>query len=300
MNGYPFPIVDVDTVKDLLLEVAPDWSEFLDTLESSGGRLEFREELGEAVSRLNIGNYPRLYENEAAAGHMMGVAMLGAEGLSELDAAMASASPTERGAMLREIGTELEEVFIAFDLNVSADTKASANAAFNALSPDEQVEAVKFAQRVLMVLLAVLHQQLSIMVHGEKLSALISRAKLGDDAAFLKAIQIDKRILSQIPYFDDRFQRAHMRGERPFITAVSRKLEAPPYAGRIEHKKLWLAFSLLDGVGLLDACDGNALLDLLHEVGVVDDQRPIYDVKNLHKLKARYRAFQALQAVSTP
>lgn len=47
---------------------------------------------------------------------------------------------------------------------------------------------------------AIFYEQLSIMVHGEKLTALVARAKTGDDVGFLKAIQIDKRILSKIEY----------------------------------------------------------------------------------------------------
>lgn len=56
----------------------------------------------------------------------------------------------------------------------------------------------------------------------------------------------------------------------------------------------------LDGASLLDAYSGDALLDLCIEIGAIDDSAPVDDVKNLLKIKQRFRAFQKGSGVSTP
>lgn len=300
MYGRPLPLIDLGTAKNLLREVALHWTEFLERLEDSGGRLAFRPEFADAISNLRIESYPLLYENEPSAGDRMAKAMLGADGAREFDTALSTATPEERGAALQELGVDIDAFGVAFDFDATDEQRAQSAAAFTALTPHQQTESVQLMRHMFAGVLVTFHQQLSIMVHGEKLTALVARAKAGDDDAFLKAIQIDKRILTKVPHFEARFMRAQLQDERQFRTAVARKLEAPPYVGKITHKKLWLAFAFLESVGLLESCDGNDLLDMLQEVGVIDDERPIDDVKNLLKLKARYREFQAREGMSTP
>lgn len=300
MAGTSQPLIDLGTARILLTETAPYWAEFLEYLEDSGGRLSFRPEFADAITNLRIEDYPLLYENEAYAGKLMVRAVMGPDGARNFDAAMATATPEERGAALKALGEDLEAVANIFDFDVPEDKKAEAKLAFEALSPEVQTATSQFMRHMFAGVLVTFHQQLSIMVHGEKLTALVAQAKAGRDEAFLKAIQIDKRILTKLPHFEARFIRAQLQDERQFRTAIARKLEAPPYVGKIVHKKLWLAFSLLEGLGLLDSCDGNSLLDMLQEVGVIDDERPIEDVKSLLKLKARYREFQVRGGMSTP
>jgi hypothetical protein len=90
-----------------------------------------------------------------------------------------------------------------------------------------------------MSFLASFHQMLSVMVHGEKLTTLVARAKVGDDNALVKAVQIDKRILAGIPHVRERFERASAEGERDFLDALSYRLQCAPYRGKIRHKPLW-------------------------------------------------------------
>ena len=286
--------------KRLLRMAVPQWAEVLQHLEECGGRLEFRSVLPEVISRLKIESYPKLYESELSAGKLLAIALLGAEGAREADKELVAATPEARGEAFLQFGDLLASLEPAFDFDMDDEAKAEQLKAFEALSPEEQQESMKIIQHLLMAFLAIFFEQLSIMVHGEKLTALVARAKEGNDDAFLKAIQIDKRILSRVDHFDARFQRAHMEGERSFITKVSRKLEAPPYAGRLKHKKLWMSFALLDWLRLLDDYSGDELLDLCIEVGAIDDEQPIEDVKNLLKLRARYREFQQRGGKSTP
>lgn len=231
-----FPLVDHRTAKGLLVQAVPQWAELLSHLETTGGRLEFNETVPDAISGLKISEYPRLYENEHAAGNLMARAMLGADGAAELDRELRQATPEARGEALIEIREALRSLEPAFDLAVSAEAKAAQIEAFQALPFDEQQSQIRVLQRMFMGILATFYEQLSIMVHGEKLSSLVRRAKTGDDDAFLKAIQIDSRILAKIACFDDRYQRARMTGDDGFITRVSNKLKAPPIPGALSTR----------------------------------------------------------------
>ena len=199
-----------------------------------------------------------------------------------------------------DLASELAGLDAAFDFDKSPEERVEEQAAFDALPEEERDKRIKFTQHLLMSVLALFFETLSVMVHGERLSALVARAKSGDEQAFLKAIQIDNRILTKLEFFERRFQRAHTDGNPRFAKAIARKQEAPPYVGKLTHKKLWLAFALLESMGLLESYGGNALLDLCIETGVIDEANPIEDVKNLLKLKARYRAFQKQVGKSTP
>ena len=300
MNGPALPFIDTETAKDCLRLVVPQWQELLENIETQGGRFAFRPEFATTIANLKIESYPRLYEDEATIGVALGLAFLGQEGLKSYDAIVRQASPAERGQMVRKLFADLDDLQNAFDFDRTPEELEQARTEFDALSEDERQSGTQFAQWLLMGTFALFFQYLSIMVHGEKLTALVAQAKAGDNDAFLKAIQIDKGILSEIEYFKSRYRRAHMEDERAFITAVARKQEAPPYAGKLTHKKLWLSFAWLDSTGLLDSYTGNQLLDLCTEVGVIDGTASIEDVKNLLKLKSRYRAFQKRGGKSTP
>ncbi len=299
----PSPIeqlVDQPTAAELLRIVVPHWQGLLDDLESTGGRLAFRDEFSEVIERMKIDNYPQLYENPAAVGALLAVAFFGVDGAKAFDKEACGATPAQRGKAMLEFASNLDVLDAAFDFDKTPDNRAYEQAAFDALPAEERDKHIRFTQHLLMGIFALFFETLSVMVHGERLSALVARAKSGDEHAFLKAIQIDKRILTKLEFFERRFQRAHTDRNPRFAKAIARKQEAPPYVGKLTHKKLWLAFALLDSIGLLESYGGNALLDLCVETGVIDDASPVEDVKNLLKLKTRYRAFQKQGAKSTP
>jgi hypothetical protein len=294
-------LVDKPTALALLKILAPQLKEFLQLVRDNGGRMAWQDNFADFIARLNISVYPRLYEAEPATGVMLALAFCdGADEARELNDHLASLSPAERGAELLQMGPHLEALVDAMDFDPTQEKRAAIEVAAKSLSDSERQKSVEFVQRLFMGILALFHQFQSVMVHGERLTALVARAKAGDDKAFLKAIQIDKRILAKIDYFDQRWTRAHARDERAFIKSVARLLEAPSFVGRIKHKTVMLSLFLLDWMGLLDAYSDEELLDTLLSSGMVDDDQPIDDVKNLNKVRARYRKFKAQAGLSTP
>mgnify|MGYP006176442551 FL=1 len=244
------------------------------------------------IKNLNIGNYPGLYEDERAISAILLKAFLSNEQIEELNTELEACSSDERGQLLLEYIGNLGEGIDAIELPKTPAAQKFAEKQFLAMSDEERQDAVEFTQRFFMGMLAGFYQSLSIIVHGEKLTALVAQAKAGDDKAFAKAVQIDKRILLELPYFKHRFDAANSEGRRDFIELVMAHMSRPPYKGKIRHKALYLAFSLLDQLGVLDRMKHGELLNLCTQAGLDAHANRIDDVKNLSKRLAEYRAFQ--------
>lgn len=286
------PLIDQASAANFLRAVAPDWAWLLQHIESEDGYVRFPPLFSRWIANLKIENYPELYEEEARIGAMMLRAFLTPEEIRELDAELLSLSPEERAVFLLETIKDMEVAGDAIQLPKTPDEQKRAEAAFNALTKEEQKETTQFWQYFMMAFLASFHQSLSVMVHGEKLTSLVSQAKSGNDKAFAKAVQIDKRILFAIPYFKQRFADANIQGDRKFTEEVGAHLQRPPYKGKIRHKSLYLAFAFLDMAGLLGTMKHKELLDLCNEAGLDSHANRIDDVKNLSKRLAEFRAFQ--------
>ena len=228
-------------------------------------------------------------------------AFMSQEEILELNSRLADQTPLERGQTMRAWMDGLIEIDEAFNFPKTPAEERLAFAQFNALSQEDQAEAIRMAQYLWMAFLAGFFQNISVMVHGEKLTALVAQAKAGSDEAFCKAVQIDKRILTTIPYFKRRFERGTLEGDRNFTDALAYRLQCPPYKGKIRHKALWMTFAYLDLVGLLNSMPHQEILDLCDDAGVGGYANRIEDVKNLSKRLAEYRAFQRRSVgLSTP
>ena len=295
------PVVDIHAAKRFLSDLSPDLSWLLRQIESDDGHCRFPSQVTKAITNLKIESYPLLYESEAAIGLVLFMGFLSKKEIAELDRELSEASIEERGQFLQEFCQGLADGLEQIEIPKTPADEQRANEQFNALSSDEQAEAIKMGQHFWMSFLAGFFQMLSVMVHGEKLTALVAKAKNGDDDAFVKAVQIDKRILTTIPYFKQRFEGANLEGDRDFVDALTYRLQCAPYRGKIRHKSLWLAFSFLDMCGLLDALRHQELLDLLDEVGLGGYPNRIEDVKYLSKRLADFRRFRGYGlTLSTP
>lgn len=287
-----------------MLRVAvPEWEAFLGYLESAKGRLRFRVGLTRLIKNLRIENYPLLYEREQAMGVAIAKALTSDAELRELEAELRVATPEGRGKAMKELGEAASSLLEAIEIpddDPTPEQEADAHAAYEALPAEERAEVTRSMQLLLAGVFAVFYEQLALMVHGERMTSLVAQAKAGDDTAFAKAVQIDGRVLTEIPHFRERYARARLADETEFLSRVWRRQVAPPYKGRIEHKALYLMFAFLDSVGLLKSFTHRELLDLYDELGVAGKRRRIEDEKNMGKRLAEYRRFQKRRHVSTP
>jgi hypothetical protein len=127
---------------------------------------------------------------------------MGKEGFQDWNDEINQMSPEEQGDLLDSIVSESDQLDVSgfFPPELEEDRKASL-AQWETLAEDEKQEGTQRAQFFWCFAFAQFYNSLSVMIHGERLTSLVSRAIDGDQGAFCKAIQIDRSILSHHPYF---------------------------------------------------------------------------------------------------
>lgn len=282
----------------ILMGAIPDAEWVIRHLEKSDGWLQFPPLLVDTINNLKIDKYPLVYEDERLLAYFSLRIWLTDQEIREFAADVESSSLEERGKFLKEICDAVEPVLES--IPKTPDQIKAAQELFASLSEAEKLEAIKRSQAFYSVFFASFGQTFSMMMHGEKLTTLVARAKAGDDDAFCKAIRIDRRILTVIPYFREKYERAGHLGDIKFLDKVCAWTRAAPYKGRIRHKALWILFSILDQAGMLSNLSHREILDICDEVGVGGADNRIEDVGYLGKRLREYRKLQKIGIASTP
>lgn len=292
-------LLSLDSVVGTLRSSIPDAEWFLRHIESEHGWVRFPPYMANAITNLKIQNYPLLYASELAIVTMFLKGVMTDDEIRELSSEFESATPEERGEFLTEFITSFSDGIDKIEIPKTPDEQEAAKQRFLALSDEEQKEAVKICQHFFAFFFASFYQNLSVMMHGEKLTSLVLQATSGNDVAFAKAVQIDRRILTEYPYFRERFARAQMDGDSDFYDLISYRISVAPYRGKIRYKTLWLTLATLDGAGLLDVLKHREILDICEEIGIDGWNNRIQDVKYLSKRIHEYREFQKRGILST-
>ena len=296
------PLIDLDTTVTMLKSAAPDWEWMLKHIESKHGELRFPTELTDFIKRFNIANYPLFYQSEDSIAYAAMKGVLSDDGeIKQLCDDMNAATPGERGEVLRSINDGVEQALGEVEAYNCSLSKAELEAKYLSLNPQEKADACRSIQWLGISFLSMFHQVLSVMIHREKLTALVAKAKAGDDIAFVKAVQIDKRILTVDPYFESRFHSINTEGNENFRDKLAYRLRCAPYAGKVRHKSLWMSLAFLDMCGHLDTLKRREMLDVLDEAGVGGHENRIVEVKYLDKRIGEYKALQqGILRLSTP
>lgn len=295
MHGH----LDLKSTTTILRSFIPDAEWFLAQIESQQGRFKFPPYLSNIIVNLKLESYPLLYQNEGAIGAMMFRGFMTTEELKKLATDLEKATPEERGEFLLDFSNDLNQSLDHFEIPKTPAEQIEAQNRFNGFTPEQKEESVKISQHFFCSFFASFYQTLSIMVHGEKLTSLVAQAKAGNDEAFVKAVQIDKRILTTIPYFIDRYSRAHDEDNSNFYDQLSYRLQCPPYKGKIRHKTLWLTFSILDQLNLMDNLSHPQILKICDEAGVGGYENRIQSVKHLSNRLDDFRKFQKRGLITT-
>lgn len=298
--SLPSPILPLESVVECLRSGIQDAEWMIREIESQDGWFRFPSFITNVITNLRLESYPLLYISEGAIVGALLKGFMTSEELIQFNADAESATLEERGQFIEELGELATEFVDGFQFPKTPAQQETARKAFLALSPDEQREAIRISQHFFLFFLPSFHQYLSVMVHGEKLTSLVAQAQSGNDDAFVKAIQIDRRILTEMPYFKSRFGRAQDEADRDFSDKVAYRLKVPPYRGKIRHKSLWLAFAITEQAGWLDALSYRELLEICDEVGVGGYENRIQSEKHLGNRLREYREFQKRGIVTTP
>lgn len=276
------------------IQLTPQYTEMLRELQTGGGRIGFGSKLSAIQNR--FGEYVLMYDSEPKISRALLMALMGIQGYKEYEAGMAAASPGEQQAAIDEmskVDEEIaEELLAPFKLPETPEEEKAAQEAIDALPEEERAEMLQRGAFMYMFMFSSFFNTLSLMVHGAKLTSLVPRAIAGDDDDFLKAVQIDRMLLLQHPYFRDRKQKAQIDGEEGFLGKLSYRETNPPVQGKIRFPALYMLFGILDAYQWLDDLRHNEILDICDAAGLDRYQNRIEDVNYLTKRLIEYRRWQ--------
>ena len=277
---------------------------FLEFKAFDGGWIRWPDKFIQLRKKLNIDNYVILYNNEKHINNAYALFEHGEEGLKEWNQSLLELTPDEQQRYMEDYAEELlqidpEELEASLpDIPDTPEEIAAAQKIFNAFSEEEQKLCHKQTAFLFLFIFSSMHNYLSLMVMGEKLTSLVPKAINCDDTAFLKAIQIDRHILKAHPYFVQRYATAVEKGEDQFLKDISYRLTNPNLRGKIRYPGLYVAFAILESVGWLDALTHSEILDVCTDAGLDRFQNRIEDVNYLTKRLAGYRRYQKTSGVS--
>lgn len=268
-------------IASFLKDTIPEYEEMLTFIEENGGWVSPPPKIAEWLTNLNAHDYPVLYRGKDTLTKATLLAFIPADEINALGAKVENLPDDERTSSVEKLVTSITEAADAI-LDSYPDTPEKQDAAqkqFNNLSADEQARAIKQAQLFLASFLASFYSTISMMVHGRKLTDLVAAAEAGDEDAFCLAVQIDKRILSVLPYFKERHEKAILEGNTDFLDKLHYRLTSPLLRSKIRYKTLWLAFAVMDESSLLDgSLKHREILDICEEAGIGGNHNRIEDV----------------------
>lgn len=272
--------------------MTPLYAEVFQELRSDGGRVGLAKRY--AQIRQNIGTYVLLYDDERKPGAAVALGLLGEAGVKQFNQDAASWSQQDFSEFVEEFGSEenQEELLQSLSLPTTEAEWLTQDNLYQAMTDDEKAISLKSGIFLFSGLFAQIFNTFSLMTHGAALTTLVPQAIAGDDEAFLKAVQVDRCLLTHHPFFIARKQRAQDEGDTNFLSALAYRESNPNLKGKIRYPALFMLFGLLESVQWLDKLKHDEILDLCDEIGLDRYQNRIEDVNYLTKRLIDYRKFQ--------
>lgn len=295
--------IEKSIARFLALMFAPEGGAVVKAFRTSlNGRIKIPNEFEQARKNSGLGDkYVLVYESELHILYCFIRAIFPEKYDTELEKFVAAYKTANEEEKL-EFFKALSECLLTDDIyekfrNLIPRTEEERNAAkkeFENLSEDEKNEAIRQVHFFLTFYFANFYNYISVMVHGQRLTKLVSRALQGDQEAFCKAVQIDKNLLTGHPYFQETFARLPMGNDkdRNFHRAICSAHARPQVNSRIDYPALYLLFAVLDSFGWLDSFTAPEILDLCDEARLDRYQNRIEDENYLTKRRLEYRKKQ--------
>ncbi|MES2491371.1 MAG: hypothetical protein V4607_16415 [Pseudomonadota bacterium] len=293
------PIVPLHVVEKLLKTAVPDWEWFFFSPTLQPMLASLHSPMNRVIKNLAIQGYPRLYEDERkiVASCLLGVCTL--DQIREFSTEFEGATLEERGEALDEFSSELSQMGDVSVFFMNRRQLIVLRREFRALPLEQQRLAIQQARYFWSGMIATYHQVLSLVFHGEKMTTLIAKAKLGDDQSLLKAVQIDSRVLYEIPYFAKRYERSQLEPNSSLRMSLGYRTFGAPQHGRIRHRTAWLTLAILDWLGWLRHLSYPELLRLFDASGIGSATREITDETSMGKIVRMYWERHTLAPMST-
>jgi hypothetical protein len=280
------------------LWLVPEYTKLLRDLQKDGGRVTFIPEV--AIQQKTNGTYVTLYDNELKFGVALFLALLGDAEFKKFSEEIKNASIEEQQSFIDEITNEetLKDFAEMFQVPDTAQGWKVAREQFSALPEEEQLELAKRGAYFWQYFFGSFFNVLAVMVHGEKLTALVPKAINGDDEAFLKAAQTDRMLLLHHPYFIERKLRAQNEGDKNFLYRLANRESVPVLNGRIQFPGLYILFGILESFQWLENLGPTEILDLCEKANLDAYQNRIGDADYVSKRLKEYRRWQNSQRLS--
>lgn len=273
-------------------KMAPLYAELFYELKADGGRVKLHSRI--SLIRQNVGRYVTLYDDERRLGIALLKGLITEQGFDEFVQETAQLSDEEKEPFLANLldSGELDELASLIEIPTTEEGWKEADKAFLALPADEQAILARQGSLLWAGIFGSLFNTLSLMVHGAKLTTLVPQAIAGDDEAFLKAVQIDRCLMSHHPYFSERKRRAQDEGEDAFLRALGYREANPSLRGKIRYPALYMLFGALEAVQWLGDLKHEELLDLCESAGLDRFQNRIEDVNYVTKRLLEYQRWK--------
>lgn len=248
-------------------------------------------------------SYVTLFDDERKIYLTLWCALLGEEGFKALYTEFSSMSSGEQQSWVNELVADANQdeawSWMEAMFPDTPEKEKVTQREYEALNDKEKAEASKRAGFFLAFFFAAFHNILSLMVHGRKLTLLVSQAKVEDDDAFCMAVHVEPRLLKHHTYFRERYTRAQKERETGFLKRVGNALTKPPLTGRIQYPGLYMVFAMLEFAGWLEAgFTREELLDMCDEARLDRYQDRIEDTVALTKCLGDYRRWQKANNLS--
>lgn len=282
--------IDRKYVEEFIKATLPFFDEILRGIEKHDGWIRIAEPIFEMLGKMNVANWPEAYLLDATKWRNFHLnAMIPPEEQQEVFGPYKAADELGRKAFEEALLEDMTEAVKA-DLNwVTEEWLEEGKEEFEQL--DERARAVTVArvQRFIASVITSFLNYLSLMVHGYRLGTLVKKAMEGSDQAYYMAIQIDRTLVTRLPYFAERYWRAAVMGDANFMEFLSYRLKNPPVRGKNQYRTLWLLFAMLDEFELLNRKMTNGqILDIYRSIPQDHVLKPIDDEDYVRKQRARY------------
>lgn len=295
------PKPSLEQARHFITQALPNYVELLKRFENHRGQVTIDPRITQCLKNLNIADYAKYYQLGDRLTGLFLAGVVGPQAVPEFCAEIEQALPHEVTALLDEllaVGGE-SDLAAAGLLPSSPEQQAATRRAFEALAPDEQQALVLHSTSFWLTFIIGFFEILALVVHGQRMTHLVAQALAGDDIAFVKAAQLDRTVLTNIPYFRERHERAMMTGESEFQDKLHYRLNNPPLRSKRRHRELWLVLAMLDWLNLLDgSLKDREILELCDAAGLDRWGNRIEDVHAVTQRRLEFQRNQRSAALS--
>lgn len=275
----------------LLKFVYPQAKSLIRLLQLGNGYLNMPPVVIDAMTREGLPPWSTFYECPNRLKSLMLFAAVGnknANGLIKRIKTMDEERLQRFRKFVVKLALRMEERGLADELfNIRIVSPAVFDRWFRTLSSDAQLDYWKDYYLVMYAFVANYINLLALITFGSTMCDLVARAKKGEDLAFFQAVQIDKSVLTGIPYFRSRFERASLGYEPEFLRQLALRIQDRSIAGKIKHKNLMIMLAALEEEGFFNLSTSQKY-DILSDIGVYGPKHHQYDEDSLRKVLERY------------